>query len=47
MELDQWDVIRVTPTVLRQFEAGPDGLELICVGGHASGDGERVENFWD
>ncbi len=33
VELTRWDVIRVPPELGRQFEAGPDGLELICVGG--------------
>src|SRR5439155_717791 len=31
-EVRQWDVIRVSPHVVRAFEAGPDGLELIAVG---------------
>jgi hypothetical protein len=33
----------------RQFESGPDGLELICVGGPTpeGGDGEPVKDFWD
>jgi mannose-6-phosphate isomerase-like protein (cupin superfamily) len=43
-----WDVVRVGPSVTRQFEAGPDGLEVICVGGPVpeGGDGERVDDFW-
>src|ERR1700735_4130569 len=32
-ELRQWDVLRVAPEVVRAFEAGPDGLDLIAVGG--------------
>ena len=28
VELQQWDVVRVAPGVVRAFEAGPDGLEL-------------------
>ena len=28
-----WDVLRVAPTVVRSFEAGPEGLDLICIGG--------------
>src|SRR4051794_26779582 len=31
-ELRQWDVVRVSPAVVRAFEAGDDGLELIAVG---------------
>ena len=38
-----WDVIRVAPEVVRAFEAGPDGLELIAVGGsHARGRRRRA-----
>src|SRR4051794_27600673 len=32
-DVKEWDVIRVAPAVIRSFEAGPDGLELIAVGG--------------
>jgi mannose-6-phosphate isomerase-like protein (cupin superfamily) len=33
VELKLWDVVRVAPDVVRAFEAGPDGMELIAVGG--------------
>ena len=48
IELAQWDVLRVAPPVIRAFEAGPNGLEVICVGGHRpkGGDSERFEDFW-
>jgi mannose-6-phosphate isomerase-like protein (cupin superfamily) len=44
----QWDVVRVGPEVVRAFEAGPDGLELIAVGGPKpeGGDGVRSEAPW-
>jgi mannose-6-phosphate isomerase-like protein (cupin superfamily) len=47
-ELRQWDVVRVAPEVVRAFEAGPDGLELIAVGGPKpeGGDGEMDETPW-
>src|SRR5919108_5901338 len=32
-DVRRWDVVRVAPAVVRAFEAGPDGLELIAVGG--------------
>jgi quercetin dioxygenase-like cupin family protein len=32
-ELRRWDVVRVAPEVVRAFEAGPDGLDIIAVGG--------------
>jgi mannose-6-phosphate isomerase-like protein (cupin superfamily) len=43
-----WDVIRVAPRTLRGFEAGPDGLELIAVGGPKpeGGDGEPSDEPW-
>ncbi len=41
-ELRQWDVLRVAPEVVRSFEAGPDGLELIAVGGPKPEDGDGV-----
>lgn len=48
VELRQWDVIRVAPTVTRGFEAGPDGMELIVVGANsaAGGDGVKVDGWW-
>jgi mannose-6-phosphate isomerase-like protein (cupin superfamily) len=33
VELSVWDVLRVAPAVVRSFEAGPEGLEVICMGG--------------
>ena len=47
-ELKPWDVIRVAPEVVRAFEAGPDGLEVIAVGGPkpAEGDGVRATVTW-
>lgn len=49
IELRQWDAVRVAPSVVRGFEGGPDGLELIAVGADRpeGGDGEQVENFWE
>src|SRR6202020_1547032 len=32
-EISQWDVVRVAPEVVRAFEAGPEGLDLVIVGG--------------
>jgi quercetin dioxygenase-like cupin family protein len=47
-EVRMWDVVRVAPTVVRAFEAGPDGLELIAVGGPKpeGGDGVQSEAPW-
>ena len=48
VELRQWDALRVAPQVVRSFEGGPDGLELIAVGNDRpeGGDGEMVKDFW-
>ena len=41
-DLRQWDVVRVAPEVVRAFEAGQDGLELIAIGGPKPADGDGV-----
>jgi mannose-6-phosphate isomerase-like protein (cupin superfamily) len=48
LELRPWDVVRVAPESARAFAAGPDGLELIAVGGPKpeGGDGEEVPAAW-
>ncbi|HSZ12604.1 MAG TPA: hypothetical protein VK790_01040 [Solirubrobacteraceae bacterium] len=47
-ELRQWDVLRVAPEVVRSFEAGPDGLDIVAVGGPKpeEGDGVMAEANW-
>jgi len=47
-DVRRWDVVRVGPGVVRAFEAGPDGLELIAVGGPKpeGGDGVRSDSPW-
>jgi mannose-6-phosphate isomerase-like protein (cupin superfamily) len=47
-DLRQWDVLRVAPQVVRAFEAGPEGLELLAVGSDRpeGGDGEMFKDFW-
>lgn len=48
VELGPGDVLRVAPAVIRSFEAGPEGMDVICIGGRkpAGGDAERFEDFW-
>jgi len=41
-DLRQWDVVRVAPEVVRAFEAGPDGLDVLAVGGPRPEDGDGV-----
>jgi len=47
-ELKQWDAVRAAPEVVRAFEAGPDGLDVIAVGGPKpeGGDGELASADW-
>ncbi len=47
-DIRTWDVVRVAPEVVRAFEAGPDGLELIAVGGPKpeGGDGVLSDTPW-
>jgi mannose-6-phosphate isomerase-like protein (cupin superfamily) len=42
LELRQWDVVRVAPEVVRAFEAGPSGLDMIAVGGPKPEGGDGV-----
>ncbi len=46
IELEPLDAIRVSPGTIRQFEGGPNGLELIVVGPRHDGDGEIFPNWW-
>lgn len=48
VELEEWDLIRVAPETVRAFSAGPDGLEVIAVGGPKpeGGDGVRADISW-
>jgi quercetin dioxygenase-like cupin family protein len=47
-DLRQWDVVRLAPEVVRSFEAGPDGLDLVAVGGPKpeGGDGVSSDSPW-
>ncbi len=49
VELAAWDVLRVAAAVVRSFEAGSDGLDLICIGGRKpeGGDNQRFDDPWD
>jgi uncharacterized cupin superfamily protein len=47
IEVAPMDAVRVAPGVMRAFEAGPEGLELLAFGTHHEGDGEIDPGFWD
>ena len=46
LDIERLDAIRVAPGVIRAFESGPDGLELLAVGARHDGDGEVLPNWW-
>jgi mannose-6-phosphate isomerase-like protein (cupin superfamily) len=46
LEIDTLDAIRVAPGVIRAFEAGTDGLDLIACGPRHDGDGEVIQGWW-
>jgi mannose-6-phosphate isomerase-like protein (cupin superfamily) len=47
-DLEPWDLVRVAPEVLRALAAGPDGLEVVAIGGPKpeGGDGEPGPVTW-
>jgi quercetin dioxygenase-like cupin family protein len=47
VDLRPWDVVRVAPEVVRAFEAGPDGLEVLAIGGPKPDGGDGVPGAAD
>ena len=45
-EVQELDAIRVSPAVIRAFEAGADGLEVLAFGPRREGDGELLPGWW-
>jgi mannose-6-phosphate isomerase-like protein (cupin superfamily) len=47
-DLRQWDCVRIASETMRCFEAGPEGAELLVVGGPVLGanDAEMVPGWW-
>ena len=48
IDLKQWDLVRVPKEVMRNLEAGPDGVELLAIGAPNTGiqDAEQVPGWW-
>ena len=46
IEIGPLDAIRVAPEVIRCFEAGSDGLEVLAFGPRHDGDGELLPGWW-
>lgn len=46
IDVGERDVVYCPPGTMREWEAGPDGLELIAFGGHADNDAEMERGWW-
>jgi uncharacterized cupin superfamily protein len=50
VEVGQWDAIRVGPGVMRCFEAGPDGVEVLAFGApkmdNPAADADMRPGWW-
>ena len=46
LEIEQVDAIRVAREVVRQFEDGSDGMEVLAFGRRHDGDGELIQDWW-
>jgi mannose-6-phosphate isomerase-like protein (cupin superfamily) len=48
VELRQWDALRVPKETMRNFEAGPEGAEIIAFGAPHTGpgDAEMTPGWW-
>jgi mannose-6-phosphate isomerase-like protein (cupin superfamily) len=47
VEVGEWDAIRVDGDTMRNFEAGPDGIEYLAFGaGENQLDAEMEPNWW-
>jgi mannose-6-phosphate isomerase-like protein (cupin superfamily) len=46
IEVERLDAVRVSPEVVRNFEAGPGGIEVLAVGARHDGDGEVIPGWW-
>ncbi|HEU5477643.1 MAG TPA: hypothetical protein VFU64_07455 [Gaiellaceae bacterium] len=48
LELRTWDIVRVGPGVMRNFEGGPEGITYIAFGAPLGeeNDGEIVPGWW-
>ena len=46
IELSPLDAVRMAPSVVRNLEAGPDGLEILAFGPRHEGDAEMLPGWW-
>ena len=46
LDLAQWDAVRVDPELVRNLEAGPDGMDVLAFGAPGVRDSEQFMNWW-
>lgn len=48
VELERWDAVRIAPGVMRGFEGGPEGAEIVAFGAPntENADTEMVPGWW-
>jgi mannose-6-phosphate isomerase-like protein (cupin superfamily) len=46
LAIERLDALRVSPGVIRGFEAGENGLEMLAFGPHHEGDVEVLQGWW-
>lgn len=46
VDVAQGEVVYCAPAVVREWEAGDDGLEVVAFGSHAEGDGNMFPGWW-
>jgi uncharacterized cupin superfamily protein len=46
VELAERDILYVAPGAMREWEAGPDGIEILAFGGHVEGDATVTPGWW-
>jgi mannose-6-phosphate isomerase-like protein (cupin superfamily) len=47
VEIEVMDAIRVSPSVIRAFEAGSAGIDVLAFGPLRQGDGELLHGWWE
>ncbi|HEY4896566.1 MAG TPA: cupin domain-containing protein [Solirubrobacteraceae bacterium] len=46
VDLSELDALRVAPQVIRAFEAGDEGMQVLAVGARHDGDGDIIQGWW-
>jgi mannose-6-phosphate isomerase-like protein (cupin superfamily) len=46
LELAQWDAVRVDAELVRNLEAGPDGMDVLAFGAPGVRDAEQLMGWW-